>query len=126
MFDTNKLNNGKVLKGSFSEFKSTKGWFVGSFFGDENPLKTDRIEIMYKEHIAGDDVPAHYHKEKVEILLVLEGKAVYKVNDIEFILVGGDFLFVDVNNVISGQFIENSKIFAVHSPSLPKDKFIPE
>lgn len=126
MFDTKKLSNGKVLKGSFSDFESTKGWFVGSFFGDENPLKTDMVEIMYKEHAAGDNIQAHYHKEKVEILLVLQGRAIYKVNDREFTLVGGDFLFIDVNNVISGQFVENSKIFAIHSPSLPKDKFIPE
>jgi len=125
MVDTSKLSNGKFLKDSFKNYGDKRGWFVGSFFNDDNPLKTDKIEIMYHQHSAGDKIAAHYHKEKVEILLILEGRANYKINNIKVILNGGDFLFVDVNNVISGEFLQDSSIFAIHSPSIPKDKFIP-
>jgi len=124
MIDTSKLSNGKYFKGSFKNYEESKGWFVGSFFDDGNPLKTDKVEIKYHQHSIGDKTSSHYHKEKVEILLILEGCAKYKINDKEVILNGGDFIFIDINNIISGEFLQDSSIFAIHSPSLPKDKFI--
>ena len=125
MIDTSKLANGKFLKDSFKNYKKSKGWFVGSFFDKDNPLKSDKIEIKYHRHKTGDVITSHYHKEKVEILIILEGQARYKVNEKEVLLNGGDFLFVDINNVISGEFLQDSSIFVIHSPSLPEDKFNP-
>jgi len=37
-------------------------------------------------------------------------------------LESGKYLFIDVNNVISGEFLESSKIFVIHSPSISTDK----
>ncbi len=54
---------------------------------------------------------------------MIEGEALYYVNDNEVILKSGDYLFVDTNNVISGKFLKHSKLFAIHSPSIPSDKF---
>lgn len=123
MYDSKMFKNGKYYAGSYKRFDKTKGWFLGDFFNEDNPLKTSQIEVLYKEHNTGDIVKPHYHKEKIELLLFLSGKARYKVNDNEIILKGGDFLFVDVNNTVSGEFLESSIIFAIHSPSLPNDKF---
>lgn len=122
--NTATLENGKYFHGKYGSFEKTKGWFVGSFFDEGNPCKTGKLEVMYKEHNKGDLQAPHYHKIKVELLLILEGKAKYKVNDEEIILNKGDFLFVDINNIISGEFLEPSKIFAVHSPSIPTDKVV--
>lgn len=126
MLDTTMIKNQKFFKGSFKNFKSTKGWFVGSFFDENDPLKTDKIEAMYCDHKAGDIQTAHYHKDKVELLLLIEGKAIYKINDKKVMLRSGDFLFIDVKNIIQGKFIKDSKFFAIHSPSLPKDKYLPK
>lgn len=79
---------------------------------------------MYEEHLTGDVVAPHYHKVKVELLIILERKACYNVNGNEVVLVKGDFLFVDVNNIISGEFLESTKIFAINSPSDVTDKTV--
>lgn len=121
--DNSQLKNGKYFVGKYTDHGDFQGWFVGSFFGNNHPSKTDKLEILYKEHQAGDKQAAHYHKEKVELLIMLDGKANYNINGIDVILEKGNYLFVDTNNIISGEFLEPSKIFAIHSPSLPKDKF---
>ena len=124
MFDTSKLKNNKYFVGSYKKgFENRKGWFLGSFFEADNPLKTDQIEIVYKKHSKGEIIEDHYHKEKVEVLIALSGKAKYTINGKGFILKSGDFVFTDVNNVIRGEFLESSEVFAIHSPSLPEDKF---
>ncbi len=124
--DTTKLKNGKYYHGRYSDFGESKGWFVGSFFDENHPCKTNNIEVMYKEQPAGFITKPHYHEQKVELLIILEGSAKYYVNDNEVILKAGDFLFIDVNNIVSGEFLEPSKIFAIHSPSIISDKVVLE
>lgn len=120
--DTTKLKNNKYKVGNFKKQNEYRGWFVGAFLKDEDPCNSDKIEILYKEHSAGDNAEAHYHKEKIELLLFLKGKAKYKINGKEVILTEGSYLFVDVNNIIEGDFLKDSAIFAIHSPSIPTDK----
>jgi quercetin dioxygenase-like cupin family protein len=123
MFQKTKLRNGKYFVGSFKKgFESRKGWFLGSFFDEGDLLKNDQIEMCYKDHVKGDRIEPHYHKRKVEVLIFLKGEARYTINGQEHIVRGGDFLFADVNNIIEGEFLKSSKIIAIHSPSLPKDK----
>lgn len=119
-----KIIRDKYYLGEFKDQEKHKGWFVGSFFEKDHPCKTDYIEILYKEHKEGDTVDPHFHKKKIELLIMLNGKAEYKVNGKRFILESGKFLFVDVNNVISGEFVKPSKLFAIHSPSIPTDKYL--
>jgi quercetin dioxygenase-like cupin family protein len=125
MTNTSKLKNNKFFSGKFTDFPKTKGWFVGSFFDPNHPLNTDKVEVLYQKHQPGDTSKPHYHKQKVEILIFLTGKAKYQVNSQEVTLRSGDFLFVDVNNIIQGTFLKPSTIFAIHAPSFPTDKFIP-
>jgi len=122
--DTSKLKNGKFFYGQYANFSQNRGWFVGSFFEENNPCKTDNVEVCYYEHTKEDVVAPHYHKLKVELFIILEGKAKYTVNDKEVILNKGDFIFVDVNNIVSIKFLELTKVFAIHSPSIPGDKIV--
>lgn len=122
--DLSQLKNGKYFAGKYTDFTDTRGWFIGSFFDDDYPCKTNNIEVLYKEHKAGHKCEEHYHSKKVELLIILEGKANYKVNGKDNILNKGDFIFIDVNNLISGEFLEDSKILAIHSPSIPNDKIV--
>ncbi|MFA5776138.1 MAG: cupin domain-containing protein [Patescibacteria group bacterium] len=119
---TKKVGNGKYYSGKYADAETTKGWFVGSFFPEGDARKTGQIEMFYTEHRKGDVQPAHHHEKKVELLIFLEGQAEYRVNDTKIVLNSGDFLFVDVNNVISGEFLAPTKFFAIHSPSIPTDK----
>ena len=116
------VRNGKYFLGQYNKLNDYGGWFVGSFFEGGHPCKTDNVEVLYKEHKPGDICKPHFHKQKVELLIMIEGEARYVVNDNEVILKSGNFLFVDVNNIISGEFLKPSKIFAIHSPSIVTDK----
>lgn len=120
--DTKKLGNGKFFSGKMSDFEKTRGWFVGSFFEEENPCKTDKIEMLYRIHKPGDVSEKHYHQEKIELIIILNGEAKYFINDKLTILKKGDFLFVDVNNTIEGIFEKKCELLAIHSPSIPTDK----
>jgi len=120
-----KLGNNKYFSGKYTDSGQYGGWFIGSFFKDQNnPCKTDLVEVMYREHKAGYVAKPHYHKEKIELIIILEGKAKYIINGKDIILESGDFLFIDKNNIIAGEFLEPSKIFAIHSPSIVSDKFL--
>lgn len=120
--DINKLKNNKFYSGKLKNLEDHTGWIIGSFYDKSDPRKCDLIEILYREHQAGDTSFPHYHQKKVEIIIMLEGKAEYQINDKKINLASGDFFFTDVNNVISGKFLEPSKIIAIHSPSVPGDK----
>ena len=120
--DTTKVGNNKYFYGKYADAEATRGWFVGSFLPEGDKRKTDHVEMFYHEHKPGDIQKPHYHEKKIELLIILEGQARYKVNDNEMVLNTGDFLFVDVNNVISGEFLAPTKFFAIHSPSIPTDK----
>ena len=124
--DLSQLKNNKYFLGKFTDLGKYNGWFVGDFFEENHPCKTNQIEILYREHKPGDFEKPHYHAQKIELLIMLEGRARYNVNGHDVEMSKGDFLFVDVNNVISGEFIEPSKIFAIHSPSIPTDKTVVE
>ncbi len=116
------LKNGKYFVGKYSKETTTNGWFVGSFFDENHPCKTDKVEVQYKEQKAGHICKKHYHQKKVEILLILEGKVFFTINDTRLELGAGDFLFIDTNNIILGEFVEDTKYFTIHAPSITDDK----
>lgn len=116
------LKNGKYFVGSYSKNAAKNGWFVGSFFDKNHPCRTEKVEVQYKEQKAGHICKKHYHQKKVEILLILEGRAVFTINDAMAEVKAGDFLFVDINNIITGEFMEDTKYFTIHAPSITDDK----
>jgi len=125
-FDTSKLKNNKFFFGDYTQPGQYKGWFIGSFFDQDHPCHTEDVEVFYIEHEAGWEQVPHYHAQKVEIIILLTGKAKYTVNDQEVILKPGNFLFVDINNVIAGEYLEKSTVIAIHSPSIVEDKIVVE
>jgi len=124
--DISKLKNGKYFAGKMSDFKDTRGWFVGSFFEEGNPCKTDNLEILYTFHEKGHICKKHYHQKKIEINIILKGKVNYWVNNKPNLLNAGDFIFIDVNNVVMGEFLEDCETLSIHSPSIPNDKVVVE
>lgn len=124
VMDVSKLRNNKYFVGRYDQALATRGWFVGAFFDKNHPCKTDEVEIVYQERKPGDICEPHYHRKKIELLIIIEGRTKYNVNGKDIILRKGDFLFVDVNNIISEEVLEPSKIFAIHAPSIPGDKVV--
>lgn len=116
------MENEKYFVGRYSNFEERKGWFIGSFFDENHLCKTDKVEVQYKEQRAGHICEKHYHQKKVEILLILEGRAIFQINDTRIEIKTGDFLFVDMNNITMGEFIEDTKYFTIHAPSITNDK----
>ena len=119
-----KFKNNKYFAGKYTDFDDNNGWFINSFIDKSNPRYCENVEVLYKEHKTGDKMQAHYHNKKVELLIFIEGKAKYNVNGKDIILNKGDFLFMNVKNIISGEFLKPSKIFAIHSPSISTDKVL--
>lgn len=118
-----KVSN-KFYLGRYTRSNKFRGWFLGSFFKKKHPCKTNLLEIFYREHKKGDVSQPHYHKKKIEVLLMIVGKAKYKINNKIVILKGGNFLFINTKNIIYGEFLKPSKIFAIHAPSIPRDKIL--
>jgi len=116
------MPNNKYFVGQYSQFEKYKGWFIGSFFEEGHPCKTDKLEMQYKEQPAGHICKKHYHQKKIELMIMIEGRAIYTINDKDVEIKKGDFLFIDTGNITEGKFMEDSKYFAVHAPSIPDDK----
>jgi len=122
-----KFQNNKYFAGNWIEVgKDHRGWFIGDFFENGHPLKTKDVEVFYHERKAGDICKAHYHQKKVEVIIFLEGEAKYTINGKQNILKAGDFIFIDVNNVVEGEYLKPSKIISIHSPSILTDKVVVE
>ena len=121
-FNKDIFKNNKFKVGNIAEQDDYKGWFIGRFFPEDHPAHTEAVEVMYREHTESQKIVAHYHEHKVEILILLEGRAKYTINGKEYNLEKGDYYFADVNNVIEGEFLEDSKVIVIHSPSIPEDK----
>lgn len=116
--------NALYYKGNYKTNQKHRGWFIGPFLEDGQPCKTDLLEIIYKEHIKGARVEHHYHEKKNEILILLEGQAEYKLNDDSVIINAGEFIYVHPGVRISGVFLKDSKIIAIHAPAISGDKQI--
>jgi len=120
--DTSQLNNEKYFVGQYTNFQQRRGWFIGSFFGENHPCQTDKVEVQYMEQKAGHVCKKHYHQKKVEIILVIAGRVIFTINKNRVEVKSGDFLFVDINNIMLGEFIEDTKYFSIHAPSITHDK----
>lgn len=120
--DTSQIKNGKYYHGNYTEPNEYRGWFCGTFMKSNHPGKTDKLEVKYTEHKCGDAEKPHYHRKMIELIIMLEGKARFQVNDEEFLIQKNNFVFIDRNNIISIQFLEDSKILAIHTPSLTEEE----
>jgi len=124
--DKNKLGNGKFFSGRMTDFEKTRGWFLGSFFEEGHPCKTDDLEIQFTKHEKGHICKKHYHQKKIEVNIMLKGRANYCINDKIILVKAGDFIFIDVNNVVKAEFLENCETISIHSPSISTDKVVVE
>lgn len=94
-----------------------RGWFIGDF---PNAIyKTSDFELCYKLCPRGH-VDSHYHTEITEINLIISGKALVNGN----ILENGDIYIMYPNDICQLQYLEETQVVAVKTPSIPTDKFV--
>jgi len=94
------------------------GWFVGNF--TPSVYNTETFEIAYKKHECNEIYARHFHKESIEINLLVSGTM--KMQD--KILNSGDIFIVHPYEISDPQFITDCEVVVIRHPSKPKDKYI--
>ena len=94
-----------------------RGWFVGNF--DPSVYKTKDFEVGILFHPKGQKWPKHYHREAVEINVLITGKMIINGN----ILSSGNIFLIEKNEIADPEFLEDCTIVCVKTPSIPGDKY---
>ena len=94
-----------------------RGWFVGNF--EPSRYKTDQFEVGILFHPKGEKWPKHYHKEAVEINVLVSGKMILNGEE----LTPGNIFLIEKNEIAEPEFLEDCTIVCVKSPSIPGDKY---
>ena len=94
-----------------------RGWFVGNF--TPSVFKTDQFEVGVLFHPKGEKWPKHYHKEAVEINVLISGKMIINGKS----LIPGNIFLIEKNEIADPEFIEDCTIVCVKSSSNPGDKY---
>jgi hypothetical protein len=94
-----------------------KGWIVGNF--EPSLLKAD-FEVGVATHTAGEFHQDHFHKNCIEINLVIDGSV--KING--DIFNAGDIFVLYPYEVSQAEFLTDVKILIVRDKSDPSDKYL--
>jgi len=103
---------------NISDFEG--GWFIGNF--SPSLLKTSDFEVSVKEHPKGQFWPTHYHKLATEYNCVILGKV--KIG--KKIFQKDDIFVVPPSVLVNPEFLENTVIVCIKTPSCKDDKYIVE
>ncbi len=95
-----------------------EGWYIGNFV--PSAYKTETFEVSLKNHPKGENWPKHYHKEAIEINLIVSGEM--QLNGI--LLKAGDIFILDKMEIAEPNFLEKCLIVCVKVPSVLGDKYI--
>lgn len=94
-----------------------RGWFIGNF--EPAILKTDQFEVGILFHPKGEKWPKHFHKEAIEINVLMSGKMIINNQ-----LIGpGNIFLLEKNEIAEPEFLEDCTIVCVKTPSVPGDKY---
>jgi len=106
----------KMKKYKHSE-SGERGWFIGNF--PKAILQTENFECCWQKNPAGSkDIP-HYHKKVTEIQLIVKGRMI--INNNEFTV--GDICVLEPGEPYYAEYLEETEVFAVKTPSAPDDKY---
>ena len=95
-----------------------KGWFIGDF--EPSTFKTNLFEVGTTIHPKGSKWDIHYHKKSIEITWLIKGKI--KIQD--RILKTGDIFVMYPWEIANPEFLEDSQVLVIKTPSDTTDKFI--
>lgn len=111
-----------IIGNIFKQQQEKRGWLVGQFM--EAPFKDDDVEIFYKTFPVGKpDDQLHLHPIGKEYLIVLQGRAKFRVGDEILEIKKGDYLTVPggtPDQLI--EILEELTLMGVRLPSIPNNK----
>jgi mannose-6-phosphate isomerase-like protein (cupin superfamily) len=117
----------KYFVGSIKDCQKAEGWFFGQFM-DEPLLQSKKVEIAWQDisHKKTDKRDCHFHKNSVEINIVISGKVSLKI-DGNYVRVYKNQFYVIypytvIENIEAG---DNTQLIVVRTPSKKADKFTP-
>lgn len=93
------------------------GWFIGNFV--PSVMETEKFEVGYKLHLAGEKWDAHYHKEADEITFLIRGRMIIQGKELK----SGDIFVIDRYEIADPVFLEDCEVVIVKSPSVTGDKY---
>ena len=96
---------------------TVRGWFIGNF--NPSVYKTEDFEVGILFHPKGEKWPKHYHKEAIEINVLITGKMIINGE----LLSSGNIFLIEKNEIADPEFLEDCTIVCVKSPSIPGDKY---
>ena len=97
--------------------KMTNGWFIGDF--EPSILQTKEFEVAHHFYAKGFKGTPHTHKVATEYNYVVRGKA--RVSGL--IVEPGDIFIYLPGEVSDVEFLEDTDLIIVKTPSLPEDKY---
>jgi len=105
---------------SYKLEEMVRGWFIGDF--EPSVIKTSGFEAAVQKYPAGSVESEHYHKEAIEVTVVVSGKC--KMNGHRY--VAGDIIVIEPgeSNIFEA---ETDVVTAViKTPSVRGDKYLTE
>lgn len=94
-----------------------KGWFVGNF--DPTLICTNDVEVAVKEYKKGAYEERHHHKLSTEITVIVSGKV--RMNGVEY--VKGDIIVIPPNESTDFHVLEDTITTVVKYPGANDDKY---
>lgn len=94
-----------------------RGWFIGNF--EPAILKSEEFEVAVLFHPKGERWPKHYHKEAIEINVLISGRMIINGE----LLTSGNIFVIEKNEIVEPEFLEDCTIVCVKTPSIPGDKY---
>lgn len=93
-----------------------RGWFIGNFF--PSFIRTEKFEIGYLTHEAGESWDAHIHEKTHEYNYLASGRML--INNEEYNT--GDWFIFPAGHLAVPKFVEKCNILCIKMPSVPGDK----
>ena len=94
-----------------------RGWFIGNF--SKAIYQTKDFEVCYQCNPRGH-TDSHYHKEITEINLIISGSLLINGE----LLGPGEVYVMYPGDISQLQYLEESQVVAIKTPSIPNDKFL--
>lgn len=95
----------------------TRGWLIGDFIPSIENNKN--VELGYLFHEKDSKWDFHYHKESIEINILINGNMI--INNIEY---NEKDVFIINKNIISCPiFVRDCELICIKIPSVPQDKY---
>ena len=103
---------------TFKHSKSgARGWFIGDF--PEAVFRTKDFEVCWQTNTRGH-AESHVHNEITEITLVVSGRILTNGN----VYGPGDIYIMEPGDISQTQYLEETSVVTVKTPSNPTDKVI--